>query len=153
MDIGYATEKVKLYDENGNPHTIAGQNGKTQLIISAPFLNKGLKEELHVIGETLSKENDLELYLVMANATHENPKISGLEFLIDKEHEFGDWYGVRLVGEVLAGEFTKSLMLISKDGAIFYDEYPKEISQSFDTETLQRKVLAAQSCYTGKGCH
>lgn len=153
MDIGYATEKVTLFDTQGNARTIAGQNGKTQLIISAPFLNKGFKEELHHLGELLSSENDLELYLVMANQTHEDPHISGLNFLIDNEGEFGDWYGVRLVGDVLGGEFTKSLMLISKDGAIFYDEYPKEISQNFDADTLQRKILAAQSCYTGKGCH
>ena len=69
MDIGYASEKVKLYDEKGHSHMIAGQNGKTQLIISAPFINKTFKDELQKIDELLSGEvnENLECHLVMAN--------------------------------------------------------------------------------------
>ena len=44
MDIGYASEKITMYDEKDQPYTIAGQNGKTQLIISAPFINKTFKD-------------------------------------------------------------------------------------------------------------
>ena len=155
MDLGYASEKVTMHDENDQACTIAGQNGKTQLIISAPFINKTLKDELQKIDEMLSTENesDLECHLVVANSEHQNPHIENMNFLIDKEGEFGDWYGVRLMGEVLEGEFTKSLMLITKDGALFYDEYPNDISESFNHDTLLRKIAAAQTCYTGKGCH
>ena len=155
MDIGYASEKVKLYDEKGHSHMIAGQNGKTQLIISAPFINKTFKDELQKIDELLSGEanENLECHLVMANEAHEDPHMKNFDFLIDKEREFGDWYGLRLLGDALEGEFTKSLMLISKDGALFYDEYPKDISNTFNHETLLRKILAADTCYTGKGCH
>jgi peroxiredoxin len=155
MDIGYASEKVKLYDETGKVHTIAGQNGKTQLIISAPFINKTFKDELQKIDAILSEETNenLECHLVMANETHQDPQMKNFDFLIDKEGEFGDWYGVRLQGETLEGEFTKSLMLISKDGALFYDEYPQDISNTFNEETLLRKIVAADTCYTGKGCH
>ena len=155
MDIGYASEKVKLYDEKGHEHMIAGQNGKTQLIISAPFINKTFKDELHKIDELIRDEmsDTLECHLVMANEAHEDPHMENIDFLIDKEGEFGDWYGVRLQGETLQGEFTKSLMLISKDGALFYDEYPRDISNAFNEETLLRKIAAAQTCYTGKGCH
>ena len=155
MDIGYASEKVKLYDENGEAHTIAGQNGKTQLIISAPFINKTFKDELKTIDSLLSKESNenFECHLVMANEEHQDPHMEHIDFLIDKEGEFGDWYGVRLQGEALKGEFTKSLMIISKDGALCYDEYPQDISNTFNQETLMRKILAANTCYTGKGCH
>jgi len=155
MDLGYASEQVTMYNENDQARTIAGYNGKTQLIISAPFINKTFKDELQKISEMLSNENqtDFECYLVVANTEHQDPHMDNINFLIDKEGEFGDWYGVRLLGEVLEGEFTKSLMLISKDGALFYDEYPKDISESFNHDTLFRKIAAAQTCYTGKGCH
>lgn len=155
MDPGYASEKVTTYNDKNQSCTIAGHNGKTQLIISAPFIDKTFKEELQKIDTMLSEKEkiDFECHLVVANEAHENPHIENMNFLIDKEGEFGDWYGVRLVGEVLEGELTKSLMLISKDGALFYDEYPKDISKSFNHETLMRKIAAAQTCYTGKGCH
>jgi len=155
MDIGYASEKITMFDEKDQPYTIAGHNGKTQLIISAPFINKTFKDELKKIDDLLADEeiSALECYLLVANEEHQNPHLSNINFLIDKEGEFGDWYGVRLDGNALQGEFTKSLMLISKDGALFYDEYPRDISNAFNHETLQRKILAAQTCYTGKGCH
>lgn len=155
MDIGYASEKITMYDEKDQPYTIAGQNGKTQLIISAPFINKTFKDELKHIDELLENEesDNFVCYLLVANDQHQDPHLSHINFLIDKEGEFGDWYGVRLHGDALEGEFTKSLMLISKDGALFYDEYPRDISNAFNYETLQRKILAAQTCYTGKGCH
>jgi len=155
MDIGYASEKVKLYDEKNRIHTIAGHNGKTQVIITLPFINKTVKEELSEIDTLLSTEaqGEIECHLVVANEKHADPHLKHVDFLIDKEGEFGDWYGVRLQGEILEGEFTKSLLLISRDGALFYDEYPKDISSPFDHDTLLRKLAAAQTCYTGKGCH
>lgn len=155
MDIGYASEKITMYDEKNTAHTVAGQNGRTQLIIALPFINKTVKEELHKIDTLLSTEepDEIECHLVVANAQHANPHLDHMDFLIDKEGEFGDWYGIRLHGDVLEGEFTKSLIVISKDGAIFYDEYPKDISSPFNHDTLLRKLAVAQSCYTGKGCH
>ena len=155
MDPGYASEQVTLYDEDNKMHTIAGQNGKTQLIISAPFIDKTFKDELQEINEMLSSEDqhNFECHLVVANSEHQNPHMKHMNFLIDKEGDFGDWYGVRLLGEVFDGELTKSLMLITKDGALFYDEYPNDISESFNHDTLLRKIAAAQTCYTGKGCH
>ncbi len=153
MDIGYASEKVKVFDEKGQDAIIAGHNGKTQLIISTPFINKNLKEELRQIAAMFANESDVEQHIIVANETHQNPNIEHMQFHIDKEGEFGDWYGLRLKGDVLDGELTKSLLLISKDGALYYDEYPRDISQSFDHSMLYRKVTAAQACYTGKGCH
>ena len=34
-----------------------------------------------------------------------------------------------------------------------YDEFVKELSEKFNLSTLLRKIFAAQTCYTGKGCH
>ena len=155
MDLGYASEQITLYDDQDQTHLVGGHTGKTQLILSTPFIDDAFSEELQKIDALLSDEEgeQFEASLVVANDSHLNPSLKHIRFLIDKEEEFGDWYGIRLQGEALQGEFTKSLMLISKDGALFYDEYPQDISSGFNHETLLRKITAAHTCYTGKGCH
>ena len=124
LDIGYASEEVTLKDENGNYHPIAGHNGKTQLLISAPFIDNALHNELKDIEAMIPKEEEHEVNvtLIVANDTHQNPHIEGFDFLIDTQGEFADWYGLRLVGDPLGGELTKGIMLISKDGALFHDD-------------------------------
>lgn len=155
LDIGYASEEVALTRENGKVTSVAGQNGETQLILSAPFIDDTFLLELKEIADMIPKESEyaVKMTLVVANDEHKNPNIEGLDFLIDSQGEFGDWYGLRLVGKPLEGELTKALMLISKDGAIFHDDYPENLQDSFNHETLYRKIVAAQTCYTGKGCH
>ncbi len=155
LDIGYASERVTLCDEAQQTRHVAGQNGKTQLIVTVPKIDKSMHDELSKITSIISDMQDeqTECCLIVANDRHQNPNIDEIAFLIDSEGEFGDYYGSRLVGEPLEGELTKSVLLISKDGALFYDEYPKDIETPFNLEMLQVKVAAAQNCYTGKGCH
>lgn len=159
LDIGYASERVTLFDTEDRPVEIGGQNGKTQLIISVPFIDESLTEELQeiaqLVGEVSAAETgrEIETFLIVSADGHEAPKQETIRFLIDKEEAFGDWYGIRLKGPELEGAFTKSLTIISKDGAIFYDEYLQEINNRFNLERLRRKITAAQTCYTGKGCH
>ncbi|WP_345975882.1 hypothetical protein [Sulfurimonas sp. HSL3-7] len=155
LDIGYASEKVKLTGSDGKEHTIGGQNGKTQLIISTPFIDDALVQELEEIDAMLPKGGEYEVTaaLVVANDTHERPNLENIDFFIDSEGEYGDFYGVRLEGDPCDGELTKAAILISKDGAIFYDEFAKNLHDRFNADTLLRKIMAAQTCYTGKGCH
>ncbi len=155
LDIGYASEKVTLSDKEGNAHILGGQNGKTQLIITLPFIDDAIRDELSMIAKELPQGGEYEVTaaLVVADEKHDDPEVEKLDFYIDSEGELGDFYGVRLVGVPYSGELTKSLIVISKDGAIFYDEFTKDLQDDFNTETLLRKISAAQTCYTGKGCH
>ncbi len=155
LDIGYASEEVSIKDKEGNKHTIGGHNGKTQLIITLPFIDENLKEELITIAEDLPKDGEHKVIssIIVANREHEALDIDGFDFYIDEDEEFADYYGVKLSGSPCEGELTKAVILISKDGAIFYDEFAKNICDRFNTATLGRKILAAQECYTGKGCH
>lgn len=155
LDIGYASEEVSIKDKDGNKHTIGGHNGKTQLIITLPFIDENLKEELITIAEDLPKDGEHKVIssIIVANREHEALDIDGFDFYIDEDEEFADYYGVKLSGSPCEGELTKAVILISKDGAIFYDEFAKNICDRFNTATLGRKILAAQECYTGKGCH
>lgn len=155
LDVGYASEKVTLTGSDGKNYTIGGQNGKTQLIISAPFIDDALVDELKELNEQLPKGGEYEVTaaLVVANDSHRFPELDGIDFFVDSEEEYGDYYGVRLSGEPYGGELTKAAILISKDGAIFYDDFAEDLTERFNTDTLLRKIMAAQTCYTGKGCH
>jgi len=155
LDVGYASEEVSLKDVHGNQHTLGGQNGKTQLIITAAFLDEAFLQELSEIDKSLPKggAHEVTAALVVAHDGHKNPNLQNIDFLIDANQELGDFYGTRLKGEPYHHELTKALILVSKDGAIFYDEFVRELNNKFNIETLARKIMAAQVCYTGQGCH
>jgi thiol peroxidase len=155
LDIGYASEKVTLKDVSGKEQVIGGQNGTTQVIITTPFVDEQFKEELRRVRETLPNGGEYEVNasVVVAHENHDNPQIDDIAFLVDHDNEFGDWYGVRLADGPCEKELTKALFVISKDGALFYDEFVTNLHDQFNLDTLLRKVSAAQLCYTGKGCH
>jgi thiol peroxidase len=154
-DIGYASQKVTITDINGSKFVIGGQNGKTQLFVTSPFIDDEFVKELKELENILpnTTEHEIEVSLIAANKNLTNPDVKNINFYIDTGEEFGDFYGVRLKGEPFKGEFTKAVILISKDGAIFYDEFLKDLDEKFNLATLLRKITAAQTCYMGKGCH
>lgn len=155
LDIGYASEKVLLSDINAKESFVGGHTGKTQLIITTPFIDTAFIDEMRKISETIptSEEHDVVVSVVVANDSHQAVELEKFNFLIDSKEEFADMYGVRLKGKPFHHELTKALILISKDGAIYYDQFCDDLSHEFNIDMLYRKILAAQLCYTGKGCH
>lgn len=155
LDIGYASEKVTLQTIDGKESILGGHNGKTQVFITTPVIDDAFKEELKAIDEILPNGGDYEVTasLIVANDSHEIPKLNKFDTYIDNLGELGDFYGLRLKGEPYNAELTKAIILISKDGAIFYDDFVSNIDDKFNIDTLYRKIAAAQVCYTGKGCH
>lgn len=156
LDIGYASERVKLSDGvSAEPFVVGGQSGITQLIITTPFIDEELLVQLGEIDVLLGL-NALEgitKALVVATPKHENPNLEGWQFGIDTDEMFGDYYGIRLAKGELGGEFAKALFIVSKDGALFYDEILRDLNEPFSLEKALPKIAAAISCYTGKGCH
>lgn len=155
LDIGYASQKVLLHDGDAKECSIGGHTGETQLIITLPFIDEALLDEMQKISEILpqSQEHKILTYIVVANSSHKKVQLQNIQFLIDSQEEFADMYGVKLTGEPYHNELTKALILISKDGAIYYDQFCDDLDDAFNTDILYRKILAAQLCYTGKGCH
>lgn len=157
LEEGYASEKVVVKPIGGKEtEIIGGQNGRTQLIISLPFIDDKIVSELNHITATLDQSPliDVKNLLIVANAENKAlDAIKGFELYEDIEGEFGDMYSVRLVDGSLEGELSKALFVISKDGALFYDEIVPELSSSFNSDKVISKIAVAQECYTGKGCH
>lgn len=154
LGVGYASDKVTLKDINDQPFTIGGQNGHTQLIIAVPFIDNNLLDQIKQIDELLALNSlVISKSLVVATKEHNHPHLTEWNYGYDYDTQFGDYYGVRLGEGELCGEFTKALFIVSKDGALFYDEIPKELNASFSIEKAISKIAAAMNCYTGHGCH
>lgn len=154
LDIGYASEKIIVSDYEDNELQIGGQNGKSQLFITLPDINDIALQELATIKkDALNSFENCNTYVITSQKTTQTNDDEKLQFLLDSKGELGDFYGTRIADGDLAGRQTKALILISKDGAIFYDEFLSDLTQPFNIETLYRKLKAADECYTGKGCH
>lgn len=151
LDVGYASERCDLKNSAGETFRIGGQNGATQLLISVPFIDKGLLSQLREM-DTLFSLNALggvTKALILSSDKHDLPTMQ--EWLVgyDYDEAFGDYYGVRLTNKELA----KSLFILSKDGAVFYHEILADLNEPFSIDKALAKIVAANSCYTGKGCH
>lgn len=151
LDVGYASERVDLKNGLGENFCIGGQNGATQLLISAPFIDDALMAQLNEMDTLLALNalGGLTKALIVANDSHALPALD--EWLIgyDADEAYGDYYGVRLSNKELA----KALFILSKDGAVFYHEILSDLNESFSIDRALAKIVAANSCYTGKGCH
>ncbi len=151
LDIGYASERVDLKNTLGEIYRVGGQNGSTQLLISVPFIDDALMTQLSELDTLLSLNalGGITKALIVANDTHALPSLEEWLSGYDYDEAFGDYYGVRLSNKELA----KSLFIISKDGAVFYHEILPDLDAPFSIDKTLAKIVAANSCYTGKGCH
>lgn len=151
LDVGYASEKVSLKNHNDETFTIGGQNGFTQLLISTPFIDEALISQLSEMDMLLALNalGGITKALIVANDQHELPTLQEWLSGYDYDEAYGDYYGVRLSSKELA----KSLFIISKDGAVFYHEILSDLNAPFSIDKALTKIVAANSCYTGKGCH
>ena len=151
LDVGYASEKVSLKNHKDEIFTIGGQNGFTQLLISAPFIDEALISQLTEIDTLLSLNalGGITKALIVANDKHELPILEEWLSGYDYDEAYGDYYGVRLSNKELA----KTLVIVSKDGAVFYHEILSDLNAPFSLEKVLPKIAAAINCYTGKGCH
>jgi len=155
LDIGYASERVSLKNPKGETFAVGGQNGGTQLILTAPYVDEQLVSQLKEIDSLLSLNalGGVAKTLAVAKDAHQQPDAEEWLFGFDYDEALGDYYGIRLSPGELGGEFAKALFIISKDGALFYSEVLNDIDAPFTLDKAIVKIAAAQTCYTGKGCH
>lgn len=151
LDVGYASEKVSLKNRSGETFGIGGQNGATQLLISVPFIDDSLIAQLNELTTlfSLNALGGITKALIVATDKQELPALDEWLCGYDYDEAYGDYYGVRLSNKELA----KSLFIISKDGAVFYHEILDDLDAPFGLDKALSKIVAANSCYTGKGCH
>lgn len=160
IDIGYMAENVDVVDIFGDKIEIkrSHPDKSMTLLVSYPHDNDHFAHEILKMDELLNKiqvplncyyvfDKNYEMQIVLKN------RLKKFKVVLDAEDEFGNMYGTKIVSGSLENKLTKSLFLISKDGAIFYLEMPNDLNEDFDLERLRVELNKAYTSYNGVGCH
>ncbi|HHB95363.1 MAG TPA: hypothetical protein ENK88_09510 [Campylobacterales bacterium] len=159
-DVGYMADNFEAMDFFGNLLEIkrSHANKAMTLLVSFPIYNDDFKDEILKLDAFLSHlQVEVYCYLIfdfmIPEAIVLQNRLTKFKLLFDTENEFGSMYGTKIVNGSLKDRLTKSLFLISKDGAIFYIDMPKDLDKSLDFDHLQIELNRAYTVYTGVGCH
>jgi hypothetical protein len=159
-DIGYMADNIEVFDANEKSFQIkrSHPDKSMTLLISFPFVNELFEQEILMIDSFLNEiQVPINCYFIFDKQSSENvalgTKLKKFELYFDQENEFGGMYGTKIVNTSLQDKLTKSLFLISKDGAIFYLDMPDDLSKALDMSRLQVELNKAYVSYTGVGCH
>lgn len=160
IDIGYMAENFSASDFYGKSCQIqrSHSDGAMTLLLSFPDDREEFFSEMVRIDSFMSKiQVPIYCYFIFSqefeNKTALKNRLQKFEILFDSEDEFGEMYGVKIISGDLETKFTKSLFLISKDGAIFYLDIPTSLETPLDLQRLQVELNKAYVTYTGTGCH
>ncbi len=160
IDIGYMAENIEVTDMNGDTKEIkrSHSDNSMTLLVSFPNEDEGFIKELLVMDEFLSHiQVPINCYFIFNEKTDTlsaiQSKLKKFEIVFDSEEDFGNMYGTKIVSGILEDTLTKSLFLISKDGAVFYLDMPNNLVKPLDLERLQVELNKAYVTYTGVGCH
>lgn len=160
IDVGYMAENVEVDDFYGKNIEIkrSHTDGSMTLLISFPDFSEQFMQELLKIDEFMSNiQVPIYCYFIfnkeIEDKTALKNRLKKFEIVFDTQDEFGNMYGTKLVSGVLEDKLTKSLFLISKDGAIFYLNTPSDLTKDLDLQRLQVELNKAYVTYTGVGCH
>lgn len=154
LDVGYSAEKVELLTKDDKKVTVGGHTGRTQILVSLPFVDDGIKKELETIDAMLNEtaKSQIDAWVIGADDTV-FADVGFFKSGVDYDEAFGDDYGVRLQGGELHGKLTKAIFIVAQDGTLFYIDAPAELSEPFEMERFQRQIVTALSCCDKKGCH
>lgn len=156
IELGYEAERVEVKNLKNEVLEIGGYKKVTELFISLPFLSEENLTEIKEYDEDLKEIKDMvNAYLIVDEKfdTKKLTSLSSFEVVIDYKKEFGDMYGLEILNGSLEGKLTKSLIIVSKDGTLFYEDIAKNVEDNFNIDTFLYKMNVALNCYTGKGCH
>lgn len=160
IDVGYMAENIEVLDFYNKPKEIqrSHPDQSMTLLVSFPMMNNGFNDEIIKLDKFMANiQVPINCYFIF-NKTSEDKtalknKLEKFEIVFDNEDEFGNMYGTKIVTGSLKEKLTKSLFLISKDGAIFYLDMPDDLENDLDLARLQVELNKAYVSYTGVGCH
>ena len=160
IDIGYMAENIEVFDFYHKTKIIkrSNPNKSMTILLSFPNVNDEFVEEIIVIDKFLNNiQVDVNCYLIFDSHCEQKTflknRLTKFEIVYDKEEDFANMYGTKIIDGSLNGKLTKSLFLISKDGAIFYLDMPENLDTKINLEKLTVELNRAYLAYTGVGCH
>ena len=159
-DVGYMAENIEVTDIFGKAFEIQRSDidRSMTLLVSFPNTKNGFGVEILKMDQFLSNVTvPLNCYMILSKdyevETVFKNRLKKFKLVVDSEDEFGNMYGTKIISGSLEDKLTKSLFLISKDGAIFYLDMPEDLNNEFDLERLRIELNKAYMSYTGVGCH
>ncbi len=160
IDVGYMAENIEVKDMARESIEIkrSHEDKSMTILVSFPNDKDEFFSEIVKLDEFLSHTKvPLNAYLIFdKDATVQTilkNRLHIFKIVLDADDEFADMYGTKLVSGSLKYKLTKSLFLISKDGAIFYLDMPDDLSKEVDLDRLRVELNKAYISYTGVGCH
>jgi peroxiredoxin len=159
-DVGYMAENIEVetFEEKTKTIKRSHSDGAMTLLISFPNSDESFVKEIFKLDQFMSDiQVPIHCYFLFAKRNDDLELIAKtlqkFEIVLDSEQEFGAMYGTQIVSGSLKEQLTKSLFLISKDGAVFYLQLPNNLQQPLELENLQMQLNKAFVTYTGVGCH
>jgi len=156
LDVGYNAGAVHITPRNGTPIGLGGCTQAPTLIITLPFWLPHYEGELESLARVLHHiDPTLKAYVVLDSIEMLTLPTLPLPFILasDSQGELGDAYGVRIGSGSLNNALAKTLLLLSKDGALYYEEILKDLDHAFNEAYFARALASAIRCYNGEGCH
>jgi hypothetical protein len=160
IDVGYMAENVVVEDFYG--HTITLQRSHSDksmsLFVAVPYFGNGFIEEMIKLDKLMQTiQVPIYCYFIfneaMSDKTALKNRLEKFEIVFDKNDEFGNMYGMKIVDGSLKDKLTKGLFLINKDGSVFYLDVPEDLEKPLDIDRLIIELNKAYLTYTGVGCH
>jgi peroxiredoxin len=159
-EVGYKAEKVKLLNYSDQDIVIGGQhhNKEIQLFISLPEYDNEFMHEIEELDNLLSDASiPINTFLITKNEPKNfeliKSKLSAITPLFDTYEEFGTMYGTKIETGKFEGKLAKSIFIIGKDGAIYFENIFSDMSQKIDSSIVIIELNRAAQAYTGVGCH
>jgi peroxiredoxin len=158
-DIGYMADNFEANDFHGNSIEVkrSHANKAMTVLVSFPKLSQFTDEVLALDKLFSELQVDVYCYLIFdkdfEDKTAIQNRLNKFQMIFDEEEEFGNMYGTKIIDKDLKNELAKSLFLISKDGAIFYLDFPQNLDKPFDLDRLAVELNKAFVTYNGQGCH
>jgi len=159
-DVGYMADNFEAMDAFQEVMEVRRSHcdKAMTLLVSFPTFDEMFEEEILKLDAFLSHlQVGVYCYLIfdatLPDAKLLQNKLTTFQLLLDHENEFGEMYGTKIVSGSLKDKLSKSLFLISKDGAIFFIDMPKDLEKPLDFDRLQIELNKAYTSYTGVGCH
>jgi peroxiredoxin len=159
IDVGYMAEEFEAMDIHSNMIEVKRRVEDTPIVIFASFPNYDeYAEEIKELDSFLSDAKvNIKAYLILEDKLEEyevlKNKLDKFTPIFDTNGDYGELYGTKLESGTLEGKLTKALFVISKDGAIFYIDFPSDLSQKIKIDRLQVELNKAYNTYNGVGCH
>lgn len=136
LEVGQDAPKVVLVGKDLATLSVGGASGKYQIISVMPSIDTGVcQKQTHVFNEKATNLANTEVFTVSMDLPFALGRycgaegINNLSVLSDfRDKTFGKTYGLLLEDGPLQGLLTRSVIVVSPDGKIVYQEVCSEIT-------------------------